>query len=67
MADQQFEYGADGKKYACSFKITGRGKNSIVEVTTPWGKKSTQVGGSPASVIAKMMARELYKRHIELN
>ena len=66
MVEHQFEYEADGKKHSCSFEVTGE-KDFMVEVTTPWGSKSTQKGGSPASVIAKMMAGELYRRHIEIN
>lgn len=61
MADQKFEYEADGKKHSCSFNVT-RGKHLMVEVTTPWGKKSTQKGGSPAAVLAKFMAGELYRK-----
>jgi hypothetical protein len=64
VADQKFEYSAQGKKHSCSFNVT-RGKQSVVKVTTPWGRKSTHKGGLPTSVIAKFMAGELYRKHIE--
>ena len=66
MIEHEFDYEADGKTYACSYTVTG-GKHKLVEVTTPWGSKTTQVGGSPASVMAKMMARELYESHLATN
>ena len=62
MAQQHFEYEADGKKHSCSFNVTG-GKYPMVEVTTLWDHKSTQIGGSPAAVMAHMMAGELYRKH----
>ena len=34
-------------------------RSGIVHVTTEFGTKSTQVGGSPPLVIARMLAREL--------
>ena len=66
MVEHQFEYEADGKKHLCSFKVTG-GKHFMVEVTTPWGYQSTQKGGSPAAVVARTMAGELYRRHKQIN
>jgi hypothetical protein len=58
MAKQEFEYVADGKKHSCSFTVTDE-KYPMVEVTTPWGSKSTQLGGTPAIVLARVMAGEL--------
>jgi hypothetical protein len=66
MANQQFYYVADGKTYPCSFTVTD-GKLPMVEVTTPWGYLSTQKGGSPAAVVARLMAGELYRKHLEMN
>ena len=34
-------------------------RSGIVHVTTEFGTKSTQVGGSPPLVIARMLAREV--------
>ena len=66
MAEQLFEYDADGTKHACSFEVTG-GKHSIVKVKTPWGSKATQKVGSPAAAIARMMAGELYRNYRRLH
>lgn len=66
MVEHKFEYEADRKKHLCSFKVTG-GKHFMVEVTTPWGCQSIQKGGSPAAVVARMMAGELYRKHMITN
>ncbi|WFU76575.1 hypothetical protein [Bradyrhizobium sp. CB2312] len=34
-------------------------KSGMIHVTTEFGTKATQVGGSPPLVIARMLAREL--------
>ena len=66
MAEQEFEYEADGKKYGCSYRVTG-GKHPMIEVTTPWGSKPTQLGGTPAIILARVMAGELYRKHRLMN
>ena len=45
----------DGKTYTGSYNV----KRGVVTVSTLKGHKSTQVGGSPPEVIARMLLREL--------
>ena len=49
----------DGKTYSGDFEVRGR----VVTVTTSYGTKSTQVGGSPPDVVAKTLLRELVRQH----
>lgn len=58
MTTKKFIYRFEGKGWECSYEVTG-GKHPIVTVTTPWGSKPTQKGGSPSLTIARFMAGEL--------
>ena len=46
------------KPISVFYELEGN-SHPVVTVITPWGEKTTQLGWSPAIVIAKMMAREL--------
>jgi hypothetical protein len=47
----------DGRIYTGQMKT----KRGLVTVTTPYGEKTTQVGGSPPEITARTMLRELVK------
>ncbi len=44
----------DGKTYSGRVEIS----RDLVTVSTPYGSKTTQIGGSPAESIARIMLRE---------
>ena len=52
---ESFTYEHAGKTYSGTYEV----RSKMVHVTTEFGSKSTQVGGSPPLAIAKMLAREL--------
>jgi hypothetical protein len=58
MSRQNFLYPYEGVDHPCSYTVTG-GRRPLITVTTPWGSKSTQLGGSPPLVLAKLLAGEL--------
>ena len=47
----------DGRIYTGQMKT----KRGLVTVTTPYGARTTQVGGSPPEIAARTMLRELVK------
>ena len=46
----------EGKTYTATYTVTGR--IPVVSVQTVWGSNSTQVGGSSAQSIARILFRE---------
>ncbi len=48
-----FEYG--GNTHSGTYEI----RSKMIHVSTPFGKKSTQLGNMPPATLAKMLGREL--------
>lgn len=45
----------DGKKHTASYSV----KSGVVTVESALGRRSTQVGGSTAQMVARMLLREI--------
>ncbi len=46
-----------GKEYCGSYRVQGR--PPLVYLTSEYGNKATQLGGSPAEMIARLLLHEL--------
>ena len=46
----------EGRQIQGSYYVEG----GMVTVASPWGRKSTQIGDSPAEVLARIMLREQF-------
>ena len=55
---QEVEIERDGKRYAGRYLII-QGKFPLIEVSYRSRKKTTQLGGSPPELLARIMVREL--------
>ena len=51
----------DGKTYTGRYSVSGK----VVSVSGAFGSKSTQVGNSPADVVARMLLRELVRERMD--
>lgn len=45
----------EGKEYAGSYVI----ESGMVKVSSPYGSKATQIGGTPADIISRMIFRNI--------
>jgi hypothetical protein len=58
MTTSEFvEVQIDGKTYSGTYEVV----SGVVTVSTPYGRKSTQVGSSPPRVVARSLLRDLVR------